>query len=176
MVTRVRIFSISLLQPLSHCELSFPILLQRTAFYSTKVKFVLWLYGGGGGWSIPRPGCFAPGNDTVPIVQEAGWGPGPVWTSTEISTPTGIRSSDRPGRSESLYRLRYPGHFIVYSTNPLIRTLVILIDNYADRLGPSGKFVENSTKLTCLEITGYWIKYSTVLWLVELQIRRVRKV
>ena len=47
---------------------------------------------------------------------------------------------------------------------------------YPDRLGPSGKFVENSTKLTYLEITGYWIKYSAVLWLLELQIRRGRKV
>jgi hypothetical protein len=47
---------------------------------------------------------------------------------------------------------------------------------YPDRLGRSGKFVENPTKLTCLEITGYRIKYSTVLWLLELQIRRGRKV
>ena len=42
--------------------------------------------------------------------------------------------------------------------------------------GPSGKFVENSTKPTCLEITGYRIKYNTVLWLLELQIRRGRKI
>ena len=41
---------------------------------------------------------------------------------------------------------------------------------YPDHLGPSGRFVENSTKLTCLEITGHRIKYSTVLWLLELQI------
>jgi hypothetical protein len=40
---------------------------------------------------------------------------------------------------------------------------------YPDRLGPSGKFVRNSTKLTSLEITDYRIKYSTVLWLIELQ-------
>jgi hypothetical protein len=33
-----------------------------------------------GGWSTPRPGRFTPGNDPVPIVQEAGWAPGPVWT------------------------------------------------------------------------------------------------
>jgi len=58
----------------------------------------------------------------------------------------------------------------------LIRMLVIRIANYPDRLGPSGKFVENSAKLTCLEITGYRIKYSTVLWIVELQIRRGRTV
>jgi len=50
------------------------------------------------------------------------------------------------------------------------------IANYPDRLGPSGKFVENSTKIPCLEITGYRIQYSTVLWLLELQIRRGRKV
>jgi len=34
----------------------------------------------------------------------------------------------------------------------------------------------NSTKLTCLEITGYRIKCSTVLWLLELHIRRGRQV
>ena len=65
---------------------------------------------------------------------------------------------------------------LYYNKTPFIRTLVIRIANYSDRLGPSGKFVENYTKLTCLEITGYRIKYSTVLWLLELQIRRGRKV
>jgi hypothetical protein len=35
--------------------------------------------------------------------------------------------------------------------------------DYPDRLGPSGKFVVNSTKLTCLEITGYRVKYRAVL-------------
>ena len=36
-------------------------------------------------------------------------GPGPVWTGTENLHPSGIRSPDRPFRSESLYRLRYTG-------------------------------------------------------------------
>jgi hypothetical protein len=63
-----------------------------------------------------------------------------------------------------------------YSRTPRIRTLVIRIlviriAYYSDRLGPSGQFVENSTKLTCLEMTDYRIKYSTVLWLLELQTR-----
>ena len=35
--------------------------------------------------------------------------PGPVWTAAENLAPTGIRSPDRPARSESLYRLSYPG-------------------------------------------------------------------
>jgi len=58
----------------------------------------------------------------------------------------------------------------------LIRKLVIRNSNYADRLGPSGKFVENSTELTFLETTGYWIKYSTLLRLIEPKIRRGRRV
>jgi len=68
-------------------------------------------------------------------------------------------------------------HYSVkYSINPFIRTLVIRISNYPDRLGSSDRFVGNSTKLTCLEITGYRIEYKKVWWLLELQIRRDRKV
>jgi hypothetical protein len=55
------------------------------------------------------PAAFTPGTDPVPIVQEAGWPPGPVWIGVENLAPTGIRSPDRPARSESLYRLRFPG-------------------------------------------------------------------
>jgi hypothetical protein len=64
----------------------------------------------------------------------------------------------------------------MYGGTPIIRKLVIRTANYPDRLGSSGKFVENSTKLTCLEITGYRTKYSAVLWLLEPQITRGRKV
>ena len=67
-------------------------------------------------------------------------------------------------------------YVLQYSRTPLIRTLVIRMSDYPDRLGPSGRFVENSTKLPSLEITGYRIKYSTVLWLTELQIKRGREV
>ena len=45
----------------------------------------------GGGWSAPRPGRSTPGNDPVPIVQSAGWDPGPVWTGAEnLATPPGF--------------------------------------------------------------------------------------
>ena len=64
----------------------------------------------------------------------------------------------------------------IYSKTPLIRTLVIRMANYPFRFSPSRKFVEISAKLTCPEITGYRIKYSTVLWLLELLIRRRLKV
>jgi hypothetical protein len=45
----------------------------------------------------------------VPIVKEAVWAPGTVWAGAENLVFTGIRSPDRPARSESLYRLSYPG-------------------------------------------------------------------
>jgi hypothetical protein len=34
-------------------------------------------------------------------------GPGPVWTGAENLAPIGIRSPDRPSRSQSLHQLRY---------------------------------------------------------------------
>jgi hypothetical protein len=58
------------------------------------------------------PGRFTPGKDPVPIVQEVGWAPGPVWTGAKNPALIGIRSPDRPARSQSLYRLRYRAHYI----------------------------------------------------------------
>jgi len=65
--------------------------------------------GQGSGVSVtPRP-QFTPGKYPVPILQEAGWAPGPVWTGAENLAPTGIRFPDHPARRQSLYRLSYPG-------------------------------------------------------------------
>jgi hypothetical protein len=47
---------------------------------------------GKGGWSSPRPGLFTSGKDPVPIVQEAGWAPGQVWTRAENLVPHRERS------------------------------------------------------------------------------------
>jgi len=41
--------------------------------------------------------------ELLPVIQEAGWAPGPVWTIAENLAPTGIRSPDRPARIESLW-------------------------------------------------------------------------
>jgi hypothetical protein len=57
--------------------------------------------------------AFTPGKSPVPILQDAGWAPGPVRTGAENLAPTGIRSPDLLARSESLYRLRYPGPYPV---------------------------------------------------------------
>jgi hypothetical protein len=63
----------------------------------------------GVGGQPEAPAAFIPRKDPVPILQEAGWAPGPVWISTENLALTGIRSPDLSARSVSLYRLRYPG-------------------------------------------------------------------
>jgi len=58
---------------------------------------------------MPRPGSFTLEKNQVPIVHEAVWAPGPFWRDAEKLAPTGIRFPDYPARSESLYRLSYPG-------------------------------------------------------------------
>ena len=53
------------------------------------------------GWvvsSTPRP-HFTPGRGPVPILQEAGWAPGPVWTGGK-SRPQRDSIPDRPARKE----------------------------------------------------------------------------
>jgi hypothetical protein len=44
--------------------------------------------------------------DHVSTVQEAGYAPEPLWAGVEKFASTGIRSPERPARSESLYRLQ----------------------------------------------------------------------
>ena len=66
------------------------------------------------GWvvsSTPRL-HFTPGKDPVPILQEAGWAPGKVWTGGKSrlhrdSIPY------RPAYSQSLYQLSYPAHGVL---------------------------------------------------------------
>jgi len=66
------------------------------------------------GWvvsSTPRP-HFTPGKEPVPILREAVWAPGPVCTGGK-SRPHRDSIPDRPARSQSLYRLRYPAHIMI---------------------------------------------------------------
>jgi len=69
------------------------------------------------GWvvsSTTRP-HFSSGKDPVPILQEPGWAPGPVWTGGK-SRPHRDLIPDRPARSQSLYRLSYPAHGLPHDT------------------------------------------------------------
>ena len=45
-------------------------------------------------WSTPRPSRFSAIKHTVPIVQEAGWDPGPVWTGAKKSLPHRLSNPD----------------------------------------------------------------------------------
>jgi hypothetical protein len=58
--------------------------------------------------ATPQP-LYPRKRDLVPMVHGTWWAPGPVWTDVENFDPTGTRSPDRPTRSKSIYRLRYPG-------------------------------------------------------------------
>ena len=63
------------------------------------------------GWvvsSTPRP-HFTPGKDPVPILQEVGWTPGPIWTGGK-SHPHWNSIPDHLARSQLLYRLSYLAH------------------------------------------------------------------
>ena len=62
------------------------------------------------GNSTPRP-HFTPGKDPVPILQKAGWAPGPVWTGGN-SPPHRDSILNLQAVAQSLYRLSYPAHNI----------------------------------------------------------------
>jgi len=49
--------------------------------------------------------------DPVPILQDAGWAPGPVWTGGKSRLHRDA-IPDRPDRSQSLYWLNYPAHSV----------------------------------------------------------------
>jgi hypothetical protein len=70
--------------------------------------------------------ALAPGKGPGTIAQEAGLTPGPVWRGAENLAPTGIRSPDRPARSESLYRLRYSGLQKIVDTRTRMSVLFCL--------------------------------------------------
>ena len=58
----------------------------RTAYRGSSFIPLLFLDHGtkrGEGVSVTPQPHFTPGKDPVPIVQEAGWDPGPVWTDAE---------------------------------------------------------------------------------------------
>ena len=56
--------------------------------------------------STPRP-HFTTGKDPVPILQETGWAPGPVWMGRKFC-PHWDSILDLPVHSQSLYQLSHP--------------------------------------------------------------------
>ena len=70
-----------------------------------------------GEWSAARPGCtLSPGKDQVPILQEAGWAPGSVWTGGK-SRPYLHSIPESPARSSVAIPTELPGpHAFIYLT------------------------------------------------------------
>ena len=85
----------------------------------------------------PRP-HFTPGKDPVPILQEAGWAPGPVWTGWK-SRPHRGSIPDRPALQET----RPPG----------ICLNVTLKRMFSRDLYPIPIFIHLSSPLQPLELT-----------------------
>ena len=102
----------------------------RTAHRASRGIALTFLdHGTRRGWGVsvtPRP-IFTPGKNPVPIVQEAGWAPGWVWTGAENLAPTGIRSPDHPACIQSLYRLSYPAQIQCSFTNIKSRITVQIL-------------------------------------------------
>ena len=85
--------------------------------------------------STPRP-HFTPGKDPVPILQEAGWAPEPLWTGGK-SRPHRDSIPDRPARSQSLYRLSYPAHIqLLKQSIKIHRCVVNTVEVWLHVLGP----------------------------------------
>jgi len=94
--------------------------------------------------SASRPGCsLPPWKDPVPIVQEAGWAPGPVWTGVENLAPTGIWSPDRTACSQSLYWLRYLDHTTA-ECSPLIHATICTFCWQTHILNPQCQLIVSS--------------------------------
>jgi len=62
------------------------------------------------------PAASTPGKDAVPIVQEAGWAPGPVWTGGK-SHPHRDSIPDRPARSSVTIPTELPDPGKMLKTN-----------------------------------------------------------
>ena len=92
--------------------------------YSCTLSLTSALHGVGG--QSHAPAAPPPGETRYPSYRRLGGLEGRSGRVRKISPPTGIRSPDRPVRSESLYRLRYP--YIRIFTNFLIHNIVQLHD------------------------------------------------
>ena len=91
----------------------------------------------GSEWSAARPGrTLPPGKDPVPILQEAGYPPGPVWTGGK-SHPHRDSIPDRAARSSLAIPTELPGPLIdIHCVHCAVRTeflYVIQVNFYAQR-------------------------------------------
>jgi hypothetical protein len=129
----------------------------RTAYRWSRGIALLFLdHGTRKGWGVsvtPRP-LFIPRKDTLPIGQKAGWAPGLVGKGAGNLAPTGIRSPDRPARSQSLYRLRYPALTVISVHIGSLLSLKSLHNQFVTVRGKSQKVLGFGVS------TGLWLTNS----------------
>ena len=108
------------------------------------------------------PAALPPGKTRYPLYSRLGGAPGPFWKGAENLAPNGIRSPDRPARSESLYRLSYPGPLLRQYNKQYIslKSVILNIRN--------NHFLLNWRVLkSFMKIKGYlfWIPFFCGMWL-----------
>jgi hypothetical protein len=89
----------------------------------------------GDGVSATRPGRFIPGKTLYLLYSMLDGLQAQSGRVRKVSPPTGIRSLDRPARSQSLYRLSYPAHT---STSRLVYYIVVGLTSFYRPRGPLG--------------------------------------
>jgi hypothetical protein len=90
------------------------------------------LEGGEGSGSLPGR-SLPPGKTRYPLYRRLGGPQGRPGQVRKISPSTGIRSPDRPTRSQSLYRLSYLAHFQLCWVHLMFLVLEMLRDHDLQR-------------------------------------------
>jgi len=99
----------------------------------------------------PRP-HFTPRKDPVPILQEAGWAPGPVWTGEKSHTHWDA-IPDRPAHNSVAIPTELPGlpHLLLTTTSLNVKGIqAIKIWRFADR---ASQYLTNLTHKICFTIS-----------------------
>jgi hypothetical protein len=108
------------------------------------------------GWvvsSTPRP-HFTPGKDPVPILQEAGWAPGPVWMGGK-SRPHRDSIPDLPALSSVAIPTELPGSHHVYVENTFYSHL--FANNEPD-FHFSQRIIKTNTAVTIVHDCGIYVQ------------------
>ena len=115
--------------------------------------------------SASRPGrSLPPGKTRYPLYRRLGGPQGRSGQVRKISPPTGIRSPDRPVRSQSLYRLSYRAHRTWYGVCNVFELLDCGSSNVVIHVHEVAcTIVFNSNILTAITI-------NTVVFLVDISL------
>ena len=102
--------------------------------------------------------------------------PGPVWTGAENLASTGIRSPDRPARSQSLYRLSYTAHtFVICQINMQFQLLKPFCRKYS-LLGQkkNALIVVEHGVIYCQPLCCILNHVTLLIWFVDHDFLRIR--